>query len=124
MQSLGIELSRAKKATEIFPPAGNFNTNAQLEGADVVEERARIPLALDEVFQRLDRVLRMRDCALLAVQQPKAGPLDEPACWIFKSELRDGGRVKVIELVTRAYEMGVIGETESPIPTWGAGIPK
>jgi hypothetical protein len=96
--------------------------NAQMEGDDIFEqeparEEARVPVALDEIYRRLDAELRPYS-ALLAVSQPQQNVLDEPDFEVFRAELMNNGRVEHIDLIKAAREAGVIGETETPIARW------
>jgi hypothetical protein len=94
--------------------------NAQMEGDDILErEPARIPVAYDELYRRLDLELRLRDySALLAFPISKDSPLDEPDFEVYRADLMDNGRVTKIDLVKEAHKAGVIGETETPISRW------
>jgi hypothetical protein len=100
-------------------------TNALVEGGDVVEEQerepARVPLAMDEIYRRLDRELRRSGNALLAEEVYRPGPLTPVDYQIFEAQLMEGGLVRTIDLVQRAREVGgVIQDCESPILTWPA----
>ena len=96
--------------------------NAQTEGDDVVEqeparEEARVPVALDELYRRLDAALRPY-AALLAIPGPPRGVLDEPEFEVYQAQLMNNGRVELIDLIKAAREAGVVGETETPIARW------
>jgi hypothetical protein len=96
--------------------------NAQMEGDDVVEqeperEQARVPVALDELYRRLDASMRPYS-ALLAVPGSQGSVLDEPTFEVYRAQLVNYGRVELIDLVKAAREAGVIGETETPIARW------
>jgi hypothetical protein len=98
---------------------------AQIEGddvGDIVErepprEEARVPVALDELYRRLDAALRPYS-ALVAVPEPQRGVLDEPTFEVYRAQLINHGRVELIDLIKAAREAGVIGETETPIARW------
>jgi hypothetical protein len=94
--------------------------NALLEGGDVEEQppTACIPVTRDEIYARLDHVLRQRNCALLATPQPRTGPLDPQQYWLFEVELKDGGRVSRIDLIKRARELGLVEAFETPTEHW------
>jgi hypothetical protein len=96
--------------------------NAQIEGEDVLEqeperEEARVPVALDELYRRLDAALRPY-AALLAIPGPPRGVLDEPEFEVYQAQLMNNGRVELIDLIKAAREAGVVGETETPIARW------
>jgi hypothetical protein len=98
--------------------------NAQIEGEDVLEEQeppreeARAVLTKSDLFLRLDKTLRCIDSALVAIEQPRSSPLDEPAYLIFECELKDGGRVKLIDLVARGKKLGIIEDCETVIDSY------
>jgi hypothetical protein len=92
--------------------------NAVLEGAEAVEEgieSVRIPIALDAVFERLDKALRQRGAALIAIQQPRANVLDVAKYSVFEAEIKDGGKVRVVDLVKRAYELNCLDPHETVV---------
>jgi hypothetical protein len=96
--------------------------NARVEGADVLEqepprEEARVPVAMDELYRRLDATLRPY-AALLAVPQPQGSVLDEPDFEVYRAQLQHNGRVEQIDLIKTAREASIIGETETPIARW------
>jgi hypothetical protein len=97
------------------------SANAQMEGDDILEEpareEARVPVALDEIYRRLDTELRPYS-ALLAIPQHRENVLDEPEFEVFRADLTNNGRVIKIDLVKEARKAGVIGETETAIPRW------
>jgi hypothetical protein len=92
-----------------------------LEGDDVPAEEpiARIPVSRSELYHRLDEHLR-RECGsgLLAVRYASPNPFEEAHYEIYEAEMRDNGRVKLIDIVKRSRDLGILGETESPIPNW------
>ena len=104
--------------------------NAQLEGDDAEGEdvfgrrvKVRQPIPLDVVFHRLEKELRKRGSTLLATYQPRESAIAEVAFWVWEAEMRDGGTVRAIDLVKRAYEIGgVIAKCESPTTTWASGL--
>jgi hypothetical protein len=94
---------------------------AVLEGDDVPVEQplAKIPVSRSELYHRLDEYLRREEgSCLAAVRYAPANPFLEAVYEIFESELRDGGRVSKIDIVKRSRDLGLIGETESPIENW------
>jgi hypothetical protein len=94
---------------------------AVLEGDDVPAEQplATIPVSRSELYHRLDEYLRREQrAALFAIRYPGRTPFDEASYDIFEAEMRDNGRVKLIDLVKRSKDLGLLGETESPIPNW------
>jgi len=94
---------------------------AVLEGDDVPVEQplAKIPVSRSELYHRLDEHLRREEgSALFAIRYPGRTPFDESHYDIFEAEMRDNGRVKLIDLVKRSKDLGLLGETESPIPNW------
>ena len=91
--------------------------NAAIEGDDVAPS-ANIPVALDTVYDRLDRALRMREAALLCLMQPRASALETQRYWVYECELQDGGKVRRIDLVARARELGVLEDFETPLDHW------
>jgi hypothetical protein len=99
--------------------------NAALQGGDVVEPpppraKASLPVALDDVFLRLHNTLVKQGLALQATMSKQATAY-EPAQWdIFEIEIWDGGRVKRIDMVARAREVGAIEDYEIPAPVWYA----
>jgi hypothetical protein len=98
--------------------------NALLEGGDVAVEAeqplARIPVTFSEVYARLDRELRLHERALLRAPQPRTSALEPAAFWVFEAQVRDNGKVCLIDdLVSRARELGCLEEFETPIPIWG-----
>ena len=76
-----------------------------------------MPVALDELYRRLDSALRPYS-ALLAVPGPQESVLAEPSFNVYRAELLNGGRVEEIDLIQAAREAGVIGDAESPISRW------
>jgi hypothetical protein len=97
--------------------------NAQTEGDDIVveqepaREEARVPVALDELYRRLDAALRPYS-ALLAVALPQESVIAEPDFEVYRAQLINHGRVELIDLIKTAREAGVIGDTESPVARW------
>jgi hypothetical protein len=93
---------------------------AVLEGDDVpAEPAAKIPVSRSELYHRLDEHLRREEgAALLAVRYAPANPFQEAIYQIFEAPMRAGGIVKEIDIVKRARDLGLLGETESPIPNW------
>jgi hypothetical protein len=94
---------------------------AVLEGADVEVEQplARIPVSRSELYHRLDEHLRREaGSALLAVRYASPNPFEEAHYEIYEAEMRDNGRVKLVDIVKRSRDLGILGETESPIPNW------
>jgi hypothetical protein len=94
---------------------------AVLEGDDVPAEQplARVPVSKSELFHRLDEYLRREEgSALLAVRYAPANPFLEAVYEIFEAPMRDKGVVKLIDIVKRARDLGLLGESESPIPNW------
>ena len=80
---------------------------------------AKIPVSRSELYHRLDEHLRREErSALFAIRYPGRTPFDESHYDIFEAEMRDNGRVKLIDLVKRSRDLGLLGETESPIPNW------
>jgi hypothetical protein len=37
---------------------------------------------------------------------------------VFEADLRNGGRVRQIDLIERAEQLGLISENESPLVSW------
>src|SRR5947209_19438434 len=91
--------------------------NAVPEGADVLVG-AWVPIPLDTIFDRLDRELRLRESALLAVAQPRASHIETAQFWVYEAQLHEGGTVRRIDLVKRARELGLIENCESPMQHW------
>jgi hypothetical protein len=94
---------------------------AVLEGDDVPVEPplAKIPVSRSELYHRLDEHLRREEgSALLAARYADPNPFVEPIYEIFEAPMRDKGVVKLIDIVKRAKDLGLLGETEAPIPNW------
>jgi hypothetical protein len=106
----------AVKHGELLP-----EDNAVLEGADVPAEEplAKIPVSRSELYHRLDEYCRREQgSALLAVRYASPNPFEEAHYEIYEAEMRDNGRVKLVDIVKRSRDLGILGETESPIPNW------
>jgi hypothetical protein len=101
------------------PPAVDHSSEmAEIRTAlNELREAAQVPVALDEIYRRLDAELRPYS-TLLAVAQPRENVLDEPEFEIFRADLMNDGRVTKIDLVKEGYKAGVIGETETAIARW------
>jgi hypothetical protein len=98
--------------------------NAMLEGADVIEhpEVTRIPIRRGDLYSRLDSHLRQYESsALLSAEQPRANILAPVMFDVFEADLRNGGRVRHIDLIERAKQLGLISENESPCCSFGLG---
>ena len=94
---------------------------AVLEGDDVPVEQplAKIPVSRSELYHRLDEHLRREEgSALLAVRYAPANPFLEPVYEIFEAQMKHKGTVSLIDIVKRAKDLGILGESESPIPNW------
>jgi hypothetical protein len=105
--------------------AKNKQTNtadvAVLEGDDIPVEQpiAKIPVSRSELYHRLDEHLRREEgSALLAVRYADPNPFVEPVYEIFEAPMRDKGVVRLIDIVKRARDLGLLSESESPIPNW------
>ncbi len=83
-----------------------------------IECKVRQPVTLDCILNRLEPELRKQGRTLCAVYCDRHS-ISEPVQFdVFEVELKDLGTVRKIDLVTRGRELGVIGRTESPQPTW------
>jgi hypothetical protein len=82
-----------------------------------------VPIDLGAVYSRLDRHLRKRDRALLAVEQPKSSALELARYWIYECELKDRGKVTRINLEARAREEGVLESFERPLAHYQTAPP-
>jgi hypothetical protein len=60
----------------------------------------------------------LRECALVASPQPKASALEPQQYQLFEAELQDGGRVRSIDLMKRARELGCLEDFETPVEHW------
>ena len=83
----------------------------------------KTPLMLDQIFQRLDKELRKRGSTLLAVYKNRYSVTAPVQFDILEAELRDSGRVRLIDMVALAYDCGVIAKSESPQQTWASWPP-
>jgi hypothetical protein len=86
------------------------------EGADVSD--FQVPVSLDIIFDRLDLELRNNGRAVIAVELPKASALAESQYDVLEIELVHGGRVKRIDMVKRARELGCLQDFESVLDHW------
>src|SRR6516225_3860259 len=94
---------------------------AVLEGDDVPTEQplAKIPVSRSELYHRLDEHLRREaGSALLAVRYAPANPFEDAHFEIYEAEMKDRGTVRLVDIVKRSRDLGILGETESPIPNW------
>jgi hypothetical protein len=88
------------------------------EGGDVLEG-AQVPVALCAVHERTDLFLRENyGHALIATEDERANALATRTFTIFEVELREGGKVKQIDLVRRARELKILEPCESPLNFW------
>ena len=111
-----IVMFKAKKKAETVAA-----DNAALEGGDVIEqpEFTRIPVRRGDIYSRLDSHLRQYESsALLSAEQPRANILAPVMFDVFEADLRNGGRVRQIDLIERAEQLGLISENESPLVSW------
>jgi hypothetical protein len=82
-------------------------------------ESSAVPVALDEVFARLDNCLRRDHArALIAVVIPGNGPLATVERTIFEAELKQNGRVFRCDLVSRARKLGLLENFETALDHW------
>jgi hypothetical protein len=98
--------------------------NALLEGGDIVGESplAKIPVTKDELFMRLNRELQLQDRALIASPMPRANALAAADYWLFEVELRDSGKVRRVDLIRRARELGCLEDFETPVEHWQGAL--
>jgi hypothetical protein len=82
-----------------------------------------VPLSLDRLFFRLDHALRWHDKALVAVEKPRSSPVELARYWIYECELRDGGRVSLCDMPSRALKLGVVEPCESIVEDSWASSP-
>jgi hypothetical protein len=81
-----------------------------------------IPLDLSSLYFRTDRLVRhYEDKALLCVEKDKASPLAEPQYFVYLADLKDGGKVRLIDLPSYAkkhYGEEAVSDNETVIATW------
>jgi hypothetical protein len=102
--------------TAIMAKAALIDERACLEGADVSD--FQVPVSLDAIFDRLDLELRNNGRAVIAVELPKASALAESRYDVLEIELVHGGRVKRIDMVRRARELGCLQDCETALEHW------
>ena len=78
-----------------------------------------IPLARTELLARLKACLSLEAMTLVAAEEPGPSALAEPVITIFLVELRDGGRVREVQLEQLAIEKGALDpRVESVVAHW------
>jgi hypothetical protein len=86
------------------------------EGGDVSD--FQVPVSLDVIFDRLDLELRNNGRAVIAVELLKVSALAESQYDVLEIELVHGGRVKRIDMVKRARELGCMQDFETAVDHW------
>jgi hypothetical protein len=98
---------------------------AQAIVAEVAKAEAKPPpnviLTFFECYRRVQTALGERGRTAVAIEPPRRVHWEARPFTVFDVELRDGGKVKVVDLETLARELNLIDDCEKPL---GVGWPE
>ena len=96
---------------------------AAVNGAETAQTHLP-PCALsrDQLYNRIRRHLLWQGYTLVAAAQPPTSALAQPEYLIFKVQLKDQGKVELVDLVDLGVSLGVLDKrVESVMAHWSEG---